>query len=96
MRTEIIDLGDGRQATVHAVDASEVQAIRDNCAALRGVGHVGSKDMKLAASVSGWIILDWCNKKGVSWGRFMRESDLRVLFLDDPDNADFRIWEGKI
>lgn len=96
MRADLIDLGDGREAIVHAVDAAEVQAIKDNCAALRSAGHIGSNDSRLAASVPGWVILDWCNKKGLTWAHFMSDRKAQTRFLDDPDNSAFRIWTGKI
>ena len=96
MRVDLVDIGDGREAVVHAIDASEVKAIMDNCAAMRSAGAIGASDNRLAMSAPGWVILDWCNKKGLTWAKFMRDQKIQNRFLDDPDNSNFRIWTGKI
>lgn len=96
MKSDFIDLGNGKEVITHEVSADAVNAVKEHCAALRSAGVTGSNEMRYAATVPGWVILDWCNRKGVEWGRFMRDEALQSLFLDDPDNSAFRIWQGKI
>ena len=47
-------------------------------------------------SVDGWVINDWCVKQGIAFAEFMRDQKLQTRFVEDPANAAFRIWEGKL
>lgn len=78
------------------VDKRLLDAQADQCAALRAAGAGNGKDEKLAMSVDGWVINDWCVKKGIAWAEFMRNQRLQTQFIEDPDNAAFRIWTGKL
>lgn len=96
MKSDFIDLGNGKEVIIHEVSAEAVNAVKEHCTALRSAGVQGSSEMRYAATVPGWVILDWCNRRGVEWARFMRDEALQKSFLDDPDNSAFRIWQGKI
>lgn len=92
-----IDSVDGdKVTTVTAASADDIQAVADHCAALRSAGIVGTPDEKLAASVPGWVINDWCIQKGIAFSEFMRNRSVQDRFLDDPDNRAFRVWQGRI
>lgn len=95
MRAWIEDLDDDTVAMVHGVAGEDLDALATYCRA-SGEAHKTGGDMKHAMSVDGAVILDWCNKRGVTWQQFMSDSALQVRFLDDPDNAPFRIWKGRI
>lgn len=96
MKGDIVEV-DGKDILIHEERADYVKAVADYCANLRAIGATGSKDMKTAASVPGWVILQWCNLRGVTWADFFADgSKLPDKFLEDPDNRAFRIWEGRI
>lgn len=82
--------------TAVTADKRDVQALADYCAGQRAVGAGNGKDEKLAMSVDGWVINDWCVKRGVTFAEFMRDRKLQTRFVEDPDNAAFRIWEGRL
>jgi hypothetical protein len=48
------------------------------------------------AHVDAWICEDWCNRKGVLWRDFMRDPQVQADFLNDPANAPFRVYQGRI
>lgn len=96
MRAWIEDLDDDHDVHVHAADYGDVKLVADYCAEMRAAGCGNGKDEKLAMTVDTWVIMDWCNKKGIEWGVFMRDPAIQTRFLDDPDNAPFRIWTGRI
>lgn len=77
-------------------DKRDVDAVAEHCAALRSVGAGNGKDEKLAMSAPGWVVNDWCVKKGISFAEFMRSQKLQTRFVEDPDNAAFRIWTGRL
>jgi hypothetical protein len=77
-------------------DKRDLDALADHCAALRNVGAGNGKDEKLAMSVDGWVVNDWCVKKGVTFREFMRDRKLQTRFIEDPDNRAFRVWEGRL
>lgn len=96
MEFDIVDVGGDKEAVIHKASASDVRAVADYCAARRSVGDVGSSEMKVAASVPAFVILDWCNKKGIDFATFFRDPKLADQFLGDPENRAFRIWEGRV
>lgn len=77
-------------------DKRDVDAVAEHCAALRSVGAGNGKDDKLAMSAPGWVVNDWCVKKGISFAEFMRDQRLQTRFVEDPDNSAFRIWTGRL
>lgn len=95
MRAWIEDLDDDTVAMVHSVSGADLDILKTHCRESAEKLRAGS-DMKLAMSVDGTVILDWCNKRGVTWQQFMSDSALQVRFLDDPTNAPFRVWKGRI
>lgn len=95
MRAWIKDVDEDTIAMVHGVSGEDLDTLATHCREASDAQKSGG-DMKLAMTVDGTVILDWCNKRGVTWQQFMRDSALQVRFLDDPDNSVFRIWKGRI
>lgn len=77
-------------------DKRDLDALAKHCADMRAIGAGNGKDDKLCMSVDGWVINDWCVKHGVTFADFMRDRRMQTRFIEDPDNAAFRIWEGKL
>lgn len=77
-------------------DKRDVDAVADHCKALSNAGAGNGKDEKLAMSAPGWVVNDWCVRKGITFGEFMRDQRLQTRFIEDPANAHFRIWKGRI
>lgn len=43
------------------------------------------------------IVIDaWARKKGLTYGNVMRDQSLLKQFVEDPENADFRVWKGNL
>lgn len=89
---------DGTDKLVMATtaDKRDLDALAKHCADLRSVGAGNGKGDKLCMSVDGWVINDWCVKKGITFAEFMRDQSLQTRFVEDPDNAAFRVWEGRL
>jgi hypothetical protein len=99
MRAWIEELDDDHDVHVHAASYSDLKLLADTCAEMRSAGMGNGKDEKLAMSCDGWTIMEWCNRKGVLWQNFWSGPDHKELqnrFLNDPDNAAFRIWTGRV
>ena len=77
-------------------DKRDLDLLADHCAAMRAIGAGNRKDEKLAMTVDGWVINDWCVRKGITFAEFMRDQKLQTRFAEDPENAAFRIWQGKL
>lgn len=94
MRAWMQDVSADEVALVHGVSGADLDTVATYC---REAGDAKqSSDWKHAMRVDGTVIMDWCNKRGIEWSQFMRDSVLQTKFLDDPDNAVFRIWKGRI
>lgn len=97
MGFDIIHADANTVTTVTTARKSDVDAVAQHCADLRAAGldTTGHGD-KLVASVPGWVINDWCTRKGITFREFMRTPKLAERFLSDPDNAAFRVWKGRL
>lgn len=89
-------VGQDEVVVAPSIDKRDLDALARHCADLRAVGAGNGKDDKLCMSVDGWVINDWCVKKGVTFAEFMRDQKLQTRFVEDPDNAAFRVWEGRL
>lgn len=81
---------------VSSEDMAGLRAHADYCAERRATGEVGSKDMKLAASVPGIFIVKYCNDHGITFAEFMRDPKHADRLLADPALAHFRVWTGAL
>lgn len=95
MKAWIDAVGDDDLAFVHGVSGDDLDTlITHNREA--SYAHKSGGDMKHAARVDGAVIIDWCNKRGITFQRFMNDQKLIKQFLDDPALAPFRIWKGRV
>jgi hypothetical protein len=91
----IEDIDDDHVAFVHATSGADLDTLATYCRE-KSSAHKSGGDMKHVASVDGTVILDWCNKRGLTFGQFMRDEAIITQFLDDPTNAIFRVWKGRV
>jgi deoxyribodipyrimidine photolyase len=62
----------------------------------QAIGNVGSADMRHAAKIPNVIIEKYCNEHGVTFAEVMRNPVHMKRICNDPANAAFRIWKGKL
>ena len=96
MRGWIQEVDAKNEQIVHSADKRDLDALAEHCAALRSVGATGSKDNKLVMHADAFTIQAWCDVRGVSWAKFWNDNELLTRFIDDPDNAAFRVWDGRL
>ncbi|MEF2156395.1 hypothetical protein V3390_09195 [Luteimonas sp. FXH3W] len=96
LTTSYAETVDGKEVIFHEAKRSDIDLVKNHCADLRSIGAGEGKDDKWCMSAPGWVIIAWCDRHGVSWGDFMRNPELTNRFIEDPDNAAFRIWQGKL
>jgi len=96
MRFRLEEYDSAHDVALHEIDRADADLIAEHCKAASNDGQIGSGDMKHAMRVDGWFILDWCNKKGVTWSQFFHDTKLQTLFLEDPNLSVFRIWKGAL
>lgn len=95
MRAWIEDIDDDTVAFVHKADGADLDRLITYCRE-KAENEKSRHDMKHVASVDQAVIIDWCNRRGVTFQRFMSDPSLQAGFLDDPDNVAFRIWKGRV
>lgn len=93
MRAWIREIDEDRDVHFHGTSGEDLDKVIQWCA--EQTDPVGA-NFKHAARVDGAVIMGWCNKRGIEWGRFFREEPLQTAFLNDPDTAPFRIWKGRV
>ena len=86
---------DESMAFVHAVSGADLDTLATYCREA-GENHKAGGDMKHVARVDGAVIIDWCNKRGITFGQFMRDEALITKFLNDPQNDPFRVCKGRV
>lgn len=96
MRGFIHEVDDKHERYVHVADKADIDEVAKHCADLRAIGAGSGKDDKLAMHADGYTIMEWCNKVGVTWRQFWNNPELPKRFIEDPDNAAFRVWTGKL
>lgn len=74
----------------------DVTANLEHAKALRSAGLTGTSDVKHAAHYPPEIILAWCQRRGITYGEWLRDNNKHVMaMLNDPDLSEFRIWKGR-
>lgn len=94
MKGWIEAVGDDAIAFVHGVSGRDLDTLIGYCKE-KGEGKA-SDDMRHVMRVDEAVVMDWCNKRGVTFADLMRDQSLMNRFLDDPDNGAFRIWRGRV
>jgi hypothetical protein len=77
-------------------ERGDVLAQAEHCAALRSAGAGKGKDEYLCMSVHPYVLDSWLIRHGITYAEFMRDQKLQTRFVEDPDNAAFRVWEGRL
>lgn len=78
-------------------DMSEITRVAEYAKSLHNEGyHTAIGGDKLVASVHPAVIHSWCAARGITMSQFMCDQKLSKQFLEDPDNAAFRVWKGAI
>ncbi len=93
MRAWIDQLDDDTDVHFHGTPGEDLDKVIQWCAEQK---DPDGANFKHAARVDGAVIMDWCNKRGITWARFFRDETLQTQFLNDPENAPFRIWKGVV
>jgi hypothetical protein len=70
--------------------------IAERAKALHNAGAFGSSDMKHAATIPDVILNKYMNEHKVSYQELMNNPEHIRRICNDPDNAMFRIWPGKL
>lgn len=59
-------------------------------------GAVGSSEMRHAARIPNVIIEKYCNENRVTFQEVMGNPVHMRRIVNNPDNAAFRIWQGRV
>jgi len=70
--------------------------IVDYAKARHNEGFHGSSEMRHAACIPDVIIERYCNEQNITFHEFMANEDHIRRLVNNPDNAAFRIWPGRI
>lgn len=81
---------------LHTGTTQDCTPIAEYAKALHNAGHVGSKDMRLAASVPFVIVEKYLNDHNLTMQEFQRSPEHVKRLLNDPANDAFRIWKGRV
>lgn len=98
-QNSVIDLSttfkeqDGRLFIGRSQDCT---AIAEDAKRRHNAGEHGSSEMKHAARLPNIIIEKYMNDHGVSFAEVMANPVHIKRMVEDPDNAAFRIWKGRI
>ena len=76
---------------------TDVTALVDRAKGLHNSGkHTTKMGDKHAASIPMPVLVEWLQKRGKSFADWAQDRTLARQFLEDPDNAVFRVWKGKL
>lgn len=92
MRTQV-EL-DGDKMTVGY--SEDLSAVAEYASGLAGINAGDSKDMKLAAIVHPFMIYAYNAKRGITWEEFHADPKHMKNLINDPENAAFRVWKGRV
>lgn len=81
---------------IFIAQTQDCTAIAERTKRLHNDGAHGSADMKHAATIPQVILEKYMNKHRVSYAELMRDPVHIRRICNDPDNAMFRIWKGRL
>ena len=92
-KTRIIMHSDDHQTIVRSQDCTPIAeyAKRQNNA-----GFYGTSEMKHATRIPNVIIEKYCIENGVSFADCLADPIHSKRIVENPDNAAFRIWKGRL
>lgn len=92
--TTVVHLdGDGNLVTGTEQDCTPI--IEEN-KRLVAHGAFGSSDMRHAGRAPFVVVEKFCNERGITFQDFCNEVSHKIAFLNSPDYAACRIWQGKV
>lgn len=68
----------------------------EHAKALHNLGAHGSSEVKHAAKIPLVIVETYLNKHGITLHEFLNNPAHIKRVTEDPDNAAFRIWKGRL
>lgn len=69
--------------------------VLERASALRSAGLIGDKEKKLVGVIPMKLWAEWAKKWGVRADDHAAMRDVVARELQNPDNARFRVWEGR-
>lgn len=84
---------DGRLIIANSQDCTP---IADYAKAQHNAGYHGSSEVKHAARIPLVIAEAYCNTNGVTFAELMTDTKHMKRLVEDPANAAFRIWKGRL
>lgn len=99
----VIQNSNGTQTFIGLQDGALITGTSQDCTpiaeyakARHNAGLVGSSEMRLAASIPLVIVEKYCNDNNITMAEFKQSQEHKKRLLNAPENADFRIWKGRI
>jgi len=104
MQTTKIDRANGVSTIVHLDgDGNLVTGTVQDCTPiieqnkiLRREGMVGTSEMRHAGRAPMVLVEKFCNERGITFQEFSNGEHHKIAFLNSPEFAACRIWEGKV
>jgi hypothetical protein len=76
--------------------SENVEPLLEHCAGLRGIGHTGSSDFRLAAKLPKSAVEAYLAHHGITLHEFNTNPAHIKAMLNDPALSKFRIWQGRV
>lgn len=93
LRTVGLMTEDGK---VYHQEAQDVEPILNHVKYLRDSEQIGSSEMRHAAKIP-WVVSEnWRKARGISFQEMMANPDHAAAFLNSPEAAPYRIWQGRV
>jgi hypothetical protein len=97
MRAWIQGVDEQHDAYGYTADKADLDLVAAHCGALRAAGATkNTQGDHHIMTCDGFTILAWCTAKGLTWAEFFRDKAVQKRFLEDPDNAAFRVHTGRL
>lgn len=87
---------EGADHTFAIQRTQDMQPIIERAHDLRAVEAFGSKDVKHAAEIPVIMVEQYLQRTGITFHEFCNSQDHIKAIVNDPANAVFRIWQGRI
>ncbi len=81
---------------MHIQRTQDCTPIAERAKAMQNEGLHGSSEMRLAATIPNVIIEKYMNENGVSFAEVIGDPVHMRRIVNDPANAMFRVWPGRI
>lgn len=87
---------EGADHTYAIQRTADMQPILDRVHDLRVAEAFGSSDMKHAAELHPLMVEQYLQRTGISFHEFCNSQEHIKAIVNDPANAAFRIWQGRV